>query len=68
MTGQITPTSIGGAKYAGTFMDDFTGMTFIVPMEGKLATELLERFIEFKQEAENQLGRKIKRLRTDGGG
>jgi Reverse transcriptase (RNA-dependent DNA polymerase)/Integrase core domain/GAG-pre-integrase domain len=67
-TGQITPTSLGGANYAGTFTDDFTGMTFIVPMKGKSAAELLERFKEFKEEAENQLGRKIKRLRTDGGG
>jgi len=67
-TGQITPTSIGGANYAGTFTDDATGMTFIVPMKGKSAAELLERFKEFKEEVENQLGRKIKRLRTDGGG
>ena len=29
---------------------------------------MLERFKEFKAEVENQLDRKIKRLRTDGGG
>ena len=40
-TGQITPTSISGAKYAATFTDDFTGMMCIMPLKGKTAAELL---------------------------
>ena len=67
-SGQISPTSTGGANYYATFTDDATKMSYIAPMETKLAAEMLEKFKEFKAEVENQLGRKIKRLRTDGGG
>ena len=61
-TGAITPTSLGGAKYAATFMDDATGMSCIMPLKGKTAAELLAGFIQFKEQVENELGRKIKRL------
>ena len=67
-SGQISPTSTGGANYYATFTDDATKMSCIAPMETKSAAEMLEKFKEFKAEVENQLGRKIKRLRTDGGG
>ena len=68
MSGQISPTSIGGANYYATFTDDATRMSYIASMETKSAAEMLEKFKEFKAEVENQLGKKIKRLRTDGGG
>jgi hypothetical protein len=68
MSGQISPTSSGGANYYATFTDDATRMSYIAPMETKSAAEMLDKFKEFKAEVENQLGRKIKRLRTDGGG
>jgi hypothetical protein len=42
-------------------------MTYIAPMKDKCAAEMLEKFKEFRAEVENQLDRKIKRLRTDGG-
>jgi Reverse transcriptase (RNA-dependent DNA polymerase)/gag-polypeptide of LTR copia-type/Integrase core domain len=67
-SGQISPTSSGGANYYATFTDDATKMSYIASMETKSAAEMLEKFKEFKAEVENQLGRKIKRLRTDGGG
>ena len=67
MSGQISPTSIGGANYYATFTDDATKITYIAPMKDKSAAEMLEKFKEFKAEVENQLDRKIKRLRTDGG-
>jgi hypothetical protein len=67
-SGQISPTSIGGANYYVTFTDDATRMTYMAPMKSKSAKEMLEKFQEFKAEVKKQLGRKIKRLRTDGGG
>ena len=68
MSEQILPTSSGGANYYATFTDDATRITYIAPMKDKSAAELLEKFKEFRAEVENQLDRKIKRLRTDGGG
>ena len=43
-------------------------MSYITPMETKSAAEMLKKFKEFKAEVENQLSRKIKCLRTNGGG
>ena len=68
LCGEITPTSLGGAVYCVMFHDDATQMTHIAPMKTKTAKEMLEKFKEFKAEVENQLGLKVKRLRTDGGG
>jgi len=68
MSGQISPTSSAGINYYVTFTDDATRMTYIAPMKDKSAAEMLEKFKEFRAEVENQLDRKIKRLRTDGGG
>ena len=39
-----------------------------MPLKTKRPEELLERFKEFKEEIEKELERKIKCLRTDGGG
>ena len=66
LCGPITPPSVGGHKYAGTFTDDATRMTVIIPLKTKTAAELLERFKEYKEEVEKVY--KIQRLRTDGGG
>lgn len=66
--GPISPTSVGGANYFGLFIDDKTRMTFIVPLKGHTAAEMLKRFKEIQAQIETELGRKIKRLRTDGGG
>jgi len=42
-------------------------MTYIYPLSGKSSADILQRFKEYQAEVENQLGKKIKRLRTDGG-
>ncbi|TMC14556.1 MAG: DDE-type integrase/transposase/recombinase, partial [Chloroflexi bacterium] len=67
-SGQITPTSLGGANAYVTFTDDATGMVFLEPIKNRSAKEMLRVFKEFKAMVENQLNKKIKRLRTDGGG
>ena len=68
MSGQISPTSTGGANYYVTFTDDATKITYIAPMKDKFTAEMLKKFKEFKAEVENQLDRKIKHLHTDRGG
>jgi hypothetical protein len=37
-------------------------------MKGKSSKEMLEKFMAFKAEVENESGKSIKILRTDGGG
>lgn len=59
-------TSIGGAKYYLAFEDDFSRKVFVYFLKTKC--EVFERFKEFKALVETQLNRRIKVLRTDGGG
>ena len=68
LCGPIEPTSFGGCIYFILFIDDCTRMTYIYGLKGKSSKHVLEKFKEFKAEVENQTGRTIKRLRTDGGG
>lgn len=65
LCGDMEEISIGGALYFLTFIDDFTGKTFIYFLKSK--KEVVEKFIEFKVWAENQFGHKIKVFRTDNG-
>ena len=48
------------------FTDDYSRYGYIYLIKHK--SETFEKFKEFKQEVENQLGRKIKMLRSDRGG
>ena len=62
-----TPTpSIGGSRYYVSFIDDFLRYSWIYFIKSK--SDVFEKFREFKVLVENQLGRKIKVLRTDNGG
>jgi len=67
LCGPIDPVSAGGDIYFILFIDDFTRMNYIYPLSGKSSADVLQRFKEYQAEVENQLGKKIKRLRTDGG-
>uniref|UniRef100_A0A803QCY3 Integrase catalytic domain-containing protein n=1 Tax=Cannabis sativa TaxID=3483 RepID=A0A803QCY3_CANSA len=53
-------------KYYVHFVDDCTRFTWIYPLKNK--SEACDAFLAFKSLAENQFERKIKALRTDGGG
>ena len=55
-----------GMKYFITFTDDYSRYGYIYLLKNR--SDALQKFIEFKAEVENQLGRKIKTLRTDRGG
>ena len=56
----------GGKQYFLTLIDDATKYCYIYLL--KLKDEALEHFKIFKAEVENQLEKKIKRLRSDRGG
>mgnify|MGYP003702390779 CR=1 FL=1 len=56
----------GGKKYFITFIDDSTRYCYVYLLQSK--NEALEKFIQYKNEVENQIGRKIKAIRSDRGG
>ena len=58
--------SHGGARYFVTFMDDYSWKIWVYFMREK--SEVFAKFKEWKAEVENQIGRKIKYLRSDNGG
>ncbi|CAN1221891.1 Retrovirus-related Pol polyprotein from transposon TNT 1-94 [Linum grandiflorum] len=58
--------SLGGKKYYITFIDDFSRYTKIYLLKSKDEAE--DKFLIYKAEVENQLNKKIKRLRSDRGG
>jgi transposase InsO family protein len=56
----------GGKRYFITFIDDCTRFCYVYLM--KIKDEALHYFKIYKAEVENQLEKKIKRLRSDRGG
>ena len=58
--------SKGEKKWYITFVDDFSKYTRVYLLKSK--DEVEESFLKYKAEVENQLDRKIKRLRSDRGG
>ncbi|KAI3778460.1 hypothetical protein L2E82_07787 [Cichorium intybus] len=59
-------TTKDGTRFYVTFTDDFSRYGYIYLIKHK--SDTFEKFKEFKNEVENQLGRKIKMLRSDRGG
>ena len=66
MCGPLSTQARGGFSYFITFTDDLSRYKYIYLMRHK--SETFEKFKEFKSEVENQLGKKIKTLRSDRGG
>ena len=64
--GPIQVVSMGGNKYFVTFIDDFSRKLWTYLIKKK--SEVIEVFAKFKSMVERQSGRKLKVLRTDGGG
>src|SRR3954462_3098691 len=64
--GPMSVSMRGGYRYFLTFTDDLSRYGYIYLMKHK--SETLEKFKEFQNEVENQLGKKIKHLRSDQGG
>src|SRR5664279_3988629 len=64
--GPMSTTARGGYDYFITFTGDLSRYGYIYLMKHK--SEAFEKFKEFQNEVENQLGKKIKFLRSDRGG
>ena len=56
----------GGKRFYITFIDDYSRYTRVYILRNK--DETIDAFIKYKNEVENQLSKKIKRLRSDRGG
>ena len=56
----------GGYEYFITFTDDYSRYGYVYLMRPK--SEAFDKFLEYKAEAEKQLGVHIKQLRSDRGG
>jgi len=61
----VTP-SHSGAKYFVLFIDDFSSYTETYMIQRKF--EVIDCVRQFKAEVENQQGKKIKSVQSDGGG
>jgi transposase InsO family protein len=59
-------TSHGGARYFLTFIDNFSRKTHVYFLKAK--GEAFEKFKQYKALVENEIGHKIKVLRSDNGG
>ena len=57
--------SKGGANYFVTFIEDFSRKVWVYMLKQK--SEVFKVFKQWKALVENQMGMKIKRLRTDNG-
>jgi hypothetical protein len=64
--GSMSSIARGGFQYFITFTDDFSRYGYIFLMRHK--SESFEKFKEFQNEVQNQLGKTIKFLRPDRGG
>ena len=64
--GKMNATSLGGAEYFLTFIDDRTHYTWIYILQHK--SEVFDCFLQWKALAEKSSGRKLKAIRTDNGG
>jgi len=66
LCGPMRTQSSNGDRYFMLCIDDYSRMTWILFLKHK--SEALEKFKTFKNLAENQIGRRIKCLRSDRGG
>jgi hypothetical protein len=64
--GPMSRASLSGCEYYLTFIDDHSRKTWIYFLKAK--SEVFKRFQEFKALVENQIGKKIKVLRSNNGG
>lgn len=65
LCGPMETLSAGGGKYFITFIDDYSRKVYVYFLKNKL--DIKSVFEKFKVEVENELGKKIKILRSDNG-
>ena len=60
--------SLAGYKYFVTFVDDYSRFAHVALLKGKTSPEILAAFKKYQARYENWTEKRIKLLRTDGGG
>lgn len=58
--------SLGGSRYLATLLDDYSGLSCVIPIKSK--DEVADVVPKIMNVLENQAGRKVKIVRTDRGG
>lgn len=66
VVGKIVPSSLGGAQYFVTFIDNYSNYTVVRMMKHK--SETLQEFISFQKRVENMHNSSIKQFQSDNGG
>lgn len=66
LCGPLPCISLGGSLYFATFIDEFSNFVVVKMLKSK--DEAITAFTTYKSWAENQTGKKMKALRSDGGG
>ena len=66
LCGKVSSTSLGGAEYFLTFIDDKSHYVWIYLLKNK--HEVFQKFLEWKAMVERSTGHKVKILRSDNGG
>ena len=64
--GPLSTSARGGYSYFITFTDDFSRYGYVYLIKHK--SETFEKYKEFKNEVQNQLGKSIKAIRSNRGG
>lgn len=65
LCGPMEEVSLGGARYVMVLVDDFSRKVFVYLLKSK--GDAVDKFVDFKNCAENQMNKKLKILRTDNG-
>lgn len=65
LCGPMPIPSLGGHKYFMTIIDDFSRKIFLYPLKNK--SEAFEKFEDFFNLIENQMGKKVRAIRSDNG-
>jgi len=64
--GPMATVGLMGERYFATFIDESSGRMAISPLTQK--SQVFDRFVKYRMKVEKETGRKIKSLRSDGGG
>jgi hypothetical protein len=65
LCGPMAETSLGGHEYVATFLDDYSRLSVVVPLKRK--SDVAQAVKDTFALMENQIGAKIKNVRTDNG-
>ncbi len=65
LCGPIEPLSVGQSRYVATFVDDYTGLSVVRPLDYK--SKVKDSVMDVLTQMENESGLRVKAVRTDNG-